>query len=107
MVSSTHEHHDYLRHGREGLAASLKLLPRPAAATCGHMCIVARSNRAPSNPGCRVCRKKKFATPVKREEVERDWRPRGYSVDLFVDPPGELAAAAAAAGGQLLQAVSS
>lgn len=35
MVSSTHEHHEYVR-------------------------------------------KKKFAAPVKREEVERDWKPRGY-----------------------------
>lgn len=103
MVSSTHEHHDYLRRGREGLAASLKLLPplSPAAAMCGHLCIVACSNCAPLR--CHVCRKKKFATPVKREEVERDWRPRGYSVDLFVDPPGVLAATAAAgaAGRQL------
>ncbi|KAL4423519.1 hypothetical protein ABPG77_003652 [Micractinium sp. CCAP 211/92] len=44
-VSSTHEHHDYLR-------------------------------------------KHKFPVPVKREDVERDWKPRGYSCDLFVDPPG-------------------
>ncbi|PSC68614.1 cupin domain-containing [Micractinium conductrix] len=46
MVSSTHEHHEYLR-------------------------------------------KHKFPVPVKVEDVERDWRPRGYSCDLFVDPPGK------------------
>ncbi|KAL4437200.1 hypothetical protein ABPG75_004339 [Micractinium tetrahymenae] len=34
-------------------------------------------------------RKHKFPVPVKREDVERDWKPRGYSCDLFVDPPGK------------------
>ena len=32
--------------------------------------------------------KSKFAAPVDRGEVGRDWRQRGYSCDLFVDPPG-------------------
>ena len=47
-------------------------------------------------------RKNKFKVPVQRDEVERDWVPRGYSCDLFVDPPGKVccpAAAAAAEGG--------
>jgi mannose-6-phosphate isomerase-like protein (cupin superfamily) len=30
----------------------------------------------------------KFATPVDRAKVALDWRQRGYSCDLFVDPPG-------------------
>lgn len=30
----------------------------------------------------------KFSTPVDRTEVDRSWRERGYSCDLFVDPPG-------------------
>ena len=51
MVSSTHEHHDYVR-------------------------------------------RHKFPQPVRREDVERDWRPRGYSCDLFVDPPGKARATA-------------
>ena len=32
--------------------------------------------------------RKKFNIPVNREEVSRAWRERGYSCDLFVDPPG-------------------
>lgn len=32
--------------------------------------------------------KGKFAAPVDRAVVARDWRERGYSCDLFVDPPG-------------------
>jgi quercetin dioxygenase-like cupin family protein len=31
---------------------------------------------------------KKFAMPIDREEVTRDWGKRGYSCDVFVDPPG-------------------
>lgn len=45
MVSSTHDHHDWLR-------------------------------------------KHKFTAPVRREEVERDWKPRGFSCKEFSDPPG-------------------
>lgn len=30
---------------------------------------------------CRLC----------EQDVERDWKPRGYSCDLFVDPPGAQA----------------
>ncbi len=30
----------------------------------------------------------KFGRPVDRAAVARDWRGRGYSCDLFVDPPG-------------------
>ena len=51
MVSSTHEHHDWLR-------------------------------------------KKKFAAPVRQADVEADWRPRGFSCQEFVDPPGGHGAAA-------------
>lgn len=32
--------------------------------------------------------KGKFARPVDRAEVAGDWRERGYSCGLFVDPPG-------------------
>lgn len=32
--------------------------------------------------------KGKFARPVNREAVARDWRARGFSCELFVDPPG-------------------
>jgi len=31
---------------------------------------------------------KKFAEPITREGVIRDWGKRGYSCDVFVDPPG-------------------
>ncbi len=30
----------------------------------------------------------KFALPIERGAVARDWAARGYSCDLFVDPPG-------------------
>lgn len=30
----------------------------------------------------------KFGRPVDRRAVARDWRARGFSCDLFVDPPG-------------------
>lgn len=30
----------------------------------------------------------KFDTPVDRTRVAADWRARGYSCNLFVDPPG-------------------
>ena len=33
-------------------------------------------------------RRCKFATPVERTRVAADWRARGYSCALFVDPPG-------------------
>ena len=30
----------------------------------------------------------KFTSPIDHGTVERDWARRGYSCDLFVDPPG-------------------
>jgi len=30
----------------------------------------------------------KFTVPLNREEVARSWSQRGYSCDLFIDPPG-------------------
>ena len=33
-------------------------------------------------------RRCKFPTPVERAKVAADWRARGYSCALFVDPPG-------------------
>lgn len=30
----------------------------------------------------------KFTVPLNREEVSRAWSQRGYSCDLFIDPPG-------------------
>ena len=32
--------------------------------------------------------RKKFSVPVNRTDVGRSWKERGYSCDLFVDPPG-------------------
>lgn len=31
----------------------------------------------------------KFTTPVDHDAVAADWRARGYSCGLFVDPPGQ------------------
>ena len=31
----------------------------------------------------------RFTTPVDRDAVAADWRARGYSCGLFVDPPGQ------------------
>ena len=33
--------------------------------------------------------KQKFETPVEANAVASDWAGRGYSCDLFVDPPGQ------------------
>ncbi len=33
-------------------------------------------------------RKRKFSTPLERMRVAAEWRNRGYSCALFVDPPG-------------------
>lgn len=30
----------------------------------------------------------KFPAPIKRAEIMRSWRDRGYSCDVFTDPPG-------------------
>jgi quercetin dioxygenase-like cupin family protein len=30
----------------------------------------------------------RFQTPVSREAVAADWRARGFSCELFIDPPG-------------------
>ena len=35
-----------------------------------------------------IITRRKFSEPVNREEVSRDWKTRGYSCDLFTDPPG-------------------
>lgn len=35
-----------------------------------------------------LVRKDKFKVPVNRTDVERDWKGRGFSCDLFTDPPG-------------------
>ena len=32
--------------------------------------------------------RRKFPLPVRREEVARSWRERGYSCDPFIGPPG-------------------
>jgi len=31
---------------------------------------------------------KKFAVPLNCDEVEQSWNHRGYSCDVFIDPPG-------------------
>ncbi|MCP4294329.1 MAG: cupin domain-containing protein [Proteobacteria bacterium] len=33
--------------------------------------------------------KEKFILPLQREEVAASWHERGYSCDLFIDPPGQ------------------
>ncbi len=30
----------------------------------------------------------KFSVPLDRDQVAHDWKKRGYSCDLFADPPG-------------------
>lgn len=30
----------------------------------------------------------KFPAPINRDQVAQDWRTRGYSCDVFTDPPG-------------------
>jgi mannose-6-phosphate isomerase-like protein (cupin superfamily) len=35
-----------------------------------------------------LLKKNKFAVPVRKAAVARDWSGRGYSCDWFVDPPG-------------------
>jgi quercetin dioxygenase-like cupin family protein len=32
--------------------------------------------------------RKKFSLPLNREEVSRSWNLKGYSCDMFTDPPG-------------------
>lgn len=32
--------------------------------------------------------RQKFPTPLNRDQVAHDWHSRGYSCDVFVDPPG-------------------
>ena len=36
----------------------------------------------------KYCISKKFAVPLNRQEVFQSWRQRGYSYDVFIDPPG-------------------
>ena len=36
----------------------------------------------------KLIEKRKFATPVDRDAVARDWRGRGFSCQPFADPPG-------------------
>ncbi|MEN8129996.1 MAG: cupin domain-containing protein [Pseudomonadota bacterium] len=33
--------------------------------------------------------KNRFLQPLNRTEVEQDWQSRGYSCELFIDPPGQ------------------
>jgi quercetin dioxygenase-like cupin family protein len=35
-----------------------------------------------------IVSRKRFAVPVDLETVAADWKGRGFSCDLFVDPPG-------------------
>ena len=35
-----------------------------------------------------LLKRRRFSQPVDRDAVARDWRARGFSCDLFVDPPG-------------------
>lgn len=35
-----------------------------------------------------IIRRRRFATPIDRAAVAADWAARGFSCDLFVDPPG-------------------
>ena len=37
-----------------------------------------------------VITRDKFSAPVQRDYVKRNWAERGYSCDLFVDPPGQV-----------------
>jgi mannose-6-phosphate isomerase-like protein (cupin superfamily) len=32
--------------------------------------------------------RQKFPIPLDRDQVAQDWRRRGYSCDVFIDPPG-------------------
>lgn len=32
--------------------------------------------------------RQKFSTPPDRDQIAHDWQHRGYSCDLFTDPPG-------------------
>jgi quercetin dioxygenase-like cupin family protein len=34
------------------------------------------------------CTHRKFPAPLDRDQVAQDWRRRGYSCDMFTDPPG-------------------
>ena len=36
----------------------------------------------------KYCISKKFAVPLNRREVSQSWNQRGYSCDVFIDPPG-------------------
>ncbi|GJL60729.1 MAG: hypothetical protein NPIRA03_35860 [Nitrospirales bacterium] len=36
----------------------------------------------------KYCTPKKFAVPLNRAEVAQSWSQRGYSCNVFVDPPG-------------------
>lgn len=44
------------------------------------------SASAPAEP--LAVQRGRFATPVDRAEVERDWAARGHSCEMWVDPPG-------------------
>jgi hypothetical protein len=32
--------------------------------------------------------RQKFPVPLDRDQVAQEWRRRGYSCDVFIDPPG-------------------
>ena len=36
-----------------------------------------------------ILRRSKFTDPTDRKAIANDWSARGYSCDLFVDPPGQ------------------
>ena len=37
----------------------------------------------------KIITRQKFTEPVNLDEVSRNWKNRGYSCDLFIDPPGQ------------------
>ncbi len=43
----------------------------------------------PGAPRTDLVTRQKFALPVDRAVVARDWQGRGFSCALFVDPPGQ------------------
>lgn len=87
MVSSTHEHHDYVRKHKfttpvKREASRSILAVQTAGAAAPLQASTHRHAQAVPSAG----------RPLLDwlQDVERDWRPRGYTCDLFVDPPGQL-----------------
>lgn len=50
--------------------------------------MVCRSRIAAAELTMEYVTRKKFSLPVNRKEVSQSWGERGYSCDLFIDPPG-------------------